>query len=349
MARIYGKYLPNENDPLFVAVRNEDVRVLKRRLAAGDDVNKKDSVGNTALTHAIFFNSVECLRVLLEAGANVNFVHRNRGTPLRAAVETGHLECVKLLLDAGADVKTQCKRNRTVLMRALHLRKKRTQCVKLLVDAGADVNFEVMMATPLKTAVMRGDVECVRILVEAGANVNTRGPSRESILEHAVCKPTDIGRILVDAGADVSSVLRSGFLALCCGSCRHCVPWAKWLLAAGVEVCTDAYCMQSWKPCDHLLTGQPLIPSLCLLLLAAGESFSRDAVKTLKGTQHHELQEIERYYTTERDLQSQCRKVIRRHLLSVSGVNLFHQVERLPLPEVMKNFLLFYLNLDQEK
>lgn len=60
--------------PLFVAVRERDVEIVKALLDRGADVNWKNSVGATSLVVAISMQEpdVEILRLLIKAGADPN-------------------------------------------------------------------------------------------------------------------------------------------------------------------------------------------------------------------------------------------------------------------------------------
>ena len=73
------------SSPIHLAATNPDVTALKALLAAGANVNAKDSDGNTPLHMAAYTNRIENAKVLLEAGADVNVVSTGGRTPMAMA------------------------------------------------------------------------------------------------------------------------------------------------------------------------------------------------------------------------------------------------------------------------
>ena len=79
-----------ETDPmaadLVAAIRNGDIRAIRKLLDNGADVNTRDAEGNTPLILASFYASPECVALLLENGADVNTANQAGVTALiRAA------------------------------------------------------------------------------------------------------------------------------------------------------------------------------------------------------------------------------------------------------------------------
>ena len=86
----------------------DDPRLLELALAAGADPHVKDSWNGTGLIRAAHRGHVRVLRRLLRAGVDVDHVNRLGWTALLEAVVLGdgsprYVETVRLLLDAGAD------------------------------------------------------------------------------------------------------------------------------------------------------------------------------------------------------------------------------------------------------
>lgn len=71
--------------PLHLAATNSDSGPLKALLAAGADVNAKDSDASTPLHLAAYTNRIENAKILLEAGADVNAVSTGGRTPVALA------------------------------------------------------------------------------------------------------------------------------------------------------------------------------------------------------------------------------------------------------------------------
>ncbi|MCG8339741.1 MAG: ankyrin repeat domain-containing protein [Cytophagales bacterium] len=96
--------------------------VVSLLLAAGADVNAKNSKGDTPLHEAAKGGLVEVMRVLIGAGADVNAENKRGNTPLhtlaRNAGLESHTKAIKVLIDAGADVNAENYGGDTPLQRA---------------------------------------------------------------------------------------------------------------------------------------------------------------------------------------------------------------------------------------
>jgi ankyrin repeat protein len=108
---------------LHMAAYNCDLELLQSRIAAGDDVNLKDSKGFAPLhwcaLRGIVGNHQHLIaKALLDAGANPNAVTAFGESVLRWAIGSGNLLLVEFLLDRGADVNQVA--NATPLMEAAH-------------------------------------------------------------------------------------------------------------------------------------------------------------------------------------------------------------------------------------
>ena len=86
------------------AAFNENFAAVKKHIAAGTDVNAKDTYGSTPLTSAVIGGRKEIVEILIDKGADVNGKDHIEWSPLHHAVVKGHKEIVKLLIAKGADV-----------------------------------------------------------------------------------------------------------------------------------------------------------------------------------------------------------------------------------------------------
>ena len=86
------------------AAEEGNIEVVKQHLAAGTDVNAKDSARWTPLFYAAVGGHKEIVELLLASGADVNAKDVNGGTPLHIAAFRDQKETAKLLIAKGADV-----------------------------------------------------------------------------------------------------------------------------------------------------------------------------------------------------------------------------------------------------
>src|SRR5210317_1402366 len=93
-------------DPLLVkAVKNNSPNGVTQLLNRGGiNVNQANASGRTALWLASREQQIRIMEKLLVAGVDVNKADKDGKTPLFIASEMGHQDAVKMLLDAGADV-----------------------------------------------------------------------------------------------------------------------------------------------------------------------------------------------------------------------------------------------------
>ena len=113
------------------------VKVCKRVLGAGVDVDLTDEHGDTALSLAAHLGHVEVCSVLIEAGADVDHANHKGSTPLFWASIRGHLNVCELLLQAGANVNHVHIWGGTALSWACH--NNHLHVAKLLISHGANM------------------------------------------------------------------------------------------------------------------------------------------------------------------------------------------------------------------
>jgi ankyrin repeat protein len=97
--RLFG--LLRWGDALLRAARVDDVHALKKCLAEGAEVNRKDQNGWTPLHWASFKGRIKSVKILLEHGAEVDSVDDAGYTPLHCAAEAGHLQVALVLIAHG--------------------------------------------------------------------------------------------------------------------------------------------------------------------------------------------------------------------------------------------------------
>ncbi|MGW7531085.1 ankyrin repeat domain-containing protein [Amycolatopsis sp. NPDC054798] len=110
---------------------------------AGVPTTGPDPAGRDALHYAARDNDLDLIRQRLADGVGADLPDRHRWRPLHFAVQSGHPAAARLLLEAGADVQARLDNTATPLHLAVtnwHVSPEaRTGAVlQCLVDAGAD-------------------------------------------------------------------------------------------------------------------------------------------------------------------------------------------------------------------
>lgn len=125
-----------EQTPLMlVALSNRDNRqCLQKLLSAGADIDKKDSDGHTALSHAARVGNAGHIQVLLNASCrrHVNICNNHGQTPLMLAARTvgDKIGCLRELLNRGADIYMKDDNDKTALDHAVEAGNK--ECENIL-------------------------------------------------------------------------------------------------------------------------------------------------------------------------------------------------------------------------
>jgi len=90
-----------------LAAREGDARGLAALLAAGADVDARDSHGQTALMLAAHAGHLEAVRTLVAAGAELDVAGKFGLTAMMLAVVGAHPSVAELLASAGADLRAR--------------------------------------------------------------------------------------------------------------------------------------------------------------------------------------------------------------------------------------------------
>ena len=96
---------------LVEAVNAGDLGLVRKLLAAGADVNCRDSEGATMLMRASHAGNLPMVQTLIDAGAEVNASDERGWTPLMKAaynpdLNRGFADVAQVLIDAGANIAT---------------------------------------------------------------------------------------------------------------------------------------------------------------------------------------------------------------------------------------------------
>ncbi len=211
------------------AIRNRDLKSLKRLIGKGTDVShinlvelvkkkypieyfqillkaksnihKTDDDGRTALVMAIMQNHTELVNMLLNNGANANDKAYSGETALQIASSLGNEDIVTSLLQYEADINSVTNDKLTPLLLAVW--KNHLSIVKKLLANRADLNIvDIHGVTPLIRASCEGHYEIVQFLIAQGVDINQKDNSGFSALDDAMMNShKKIIDILLEHGA----------------------------------------------------------------------------------------------------------------------------------------------------
>jgi len=159
------------NEALVSGVATGNLRMIKKALADGADVNARNDDGANALMIASLDGNKKIVGLLIENGADVNADLVLGVTALMGAVDEGNKKIAEKLIENGADVNAIDDEGWSALAYAIG--NKRADMASVLIKNGADVNLIVRNAggSLLTMAVGQEDLLMVKTLVENGANL----------------------------------------------------------------------------------------------------------------------------------------------------------------------------------
>lgn len=120
-----------------------DVDTVRRRLAAGCNVNARDGFGGTPLLMAAANGGMAVARVLIEHGAEVNVADVRGVTPLYYFVARGDVDAANLRLDLGAVTTVRGGNGESLVHVAIRFGRRHAGCadlVRRLVASGLDLH-----------------------------------------------------------------------------------------------------------------------------------------------------------------------------------------------------------------
>ncbi len=280
-------------------------------------INKPNSLGRTALSIAACQNFREIAEILVKNGADLNYESDDEQRPIHFAAFLGHPGIIEILLQAGVSVNSRSVWNgETPLILAAcggH-----AQTAQFLISKGADMEMQDSNGNrALHLAANLEHVRTVATLIKAGAEVN--------------CENKDLYTPLI------SSFVNKGHN-----------PIIKMLLKAGADVRMQSM-RRSNSALDMAIVQRSGSAQQLALLYAAGTSICqevKDDIDQYSDTIPQFIIDDQEWLL---DLLGLCRKKIRAVLLSPAWGN--HKylssavVAQLPLPQLLKEYLLFGLDV----
>lgn len=162
------------DDELLTAASESDLKRVQSLLSAGIGPNVSDDEGWTSLMWAAQLNHTEIAAALLHAGANPNLVELTyEETALTIALFNDSIDVVKLLLENNADPNLQDSSGWTPLMTAAS--RGDAEGVQVLVEGGADpALFDNSDYTAADYAYENGYEEVANLLDELGTKTHIK-------------------------------------------------------------------------------------------------------------------------------------------------------------------------------
>ncbi|XP_064616268.1 ankyrin-1-like [Liolophura sinensis] len=343
-------------EPLNLAIENNHVECARLLLENGAKADHSYFMGSEI--NLVPLENLACLELLLQHGANPNTFNRCGHSPLMKACKEHQIEAVRILLANGADVNLLCP-SRFDTKTALHFAVQSGNIVitDLLLKNGAKTRrTSTFKYTPLHYAVLKDRVELCEILLDRGAEVDEPTDEGCTPLMLACASPNlknrmDIVLTLLWRGADPNAHSSEYSYSAPCLS-----PITEYLINVSEEVSYEVIqtllkygARVTFKPASRILRMRDpfgilqyvsnLItkPDILELLLNAAVSFDVAAIARSRGAVAEVKDLLMLHASTPRPL----KHLIRLELRMILAPDLPNKISLLPLPTILKSYLLF--------
>lgn len=361
---------------LFIASKLGRANIVKLLLQKGAEIDAVDSLGRTALQAACEENFEDVVDILLTKNADPNVKrfdeHRTpNNTPLGCAIKTGNMSTIEKLLKAGAHVnlydmpsRKSCLSDGKVVTNGNYLHSSLGQSnpdiVKVLCKHGCDVDFrDENGETPLFLAVRLVDIESAKILLEHGASSNVVTDQGNTLNIAAATVPVnkDMIKLLVENGAqlNVREKMKRIPLALYLNnySMNEDISVVKYLIQHGT-ILNDTCMINEIKWMLNRLGGFEVVKvaieggmnihNLSWLRNFLGSPPGRKYWYSSMNYDVEKEKEFRKYaepiISKPYSLAKLCAFSIRNELMFLSsGDSIYKDIEKLPLPEQVKQYL----------
>jgi ankyrin repeat protein len=226
--KTYEDKYNNYSHDIFKYIAEDNLKMVKKLIEGGLDINIKNRKGSTPLIIAAAKNKQKIFNYLIDKGADIS-IRNDVGTSIFNVINKEMYNKIKespffishnypLLLFVKFDDLELTKHNINkltpdILIETL-IRKNyiSIDMIDLLIENGIDVNFVSRNLTALKSAIMNSNLPIIKKLIEYGADVNFVDPTNNwSILHYA----TNTGleehiSLLIENGADVTKINNEG-------------------------------------------------------------------------------------------------------------------------------------------
>lgn len=181
---IDSKYSHDGETLLMIAVRNDNLVVVRYLLDKGADPNSSNWFDRNLLHLASQSGNVTIIKIFLSRGLDISSKDRFGGTPLIFAAASGKSEAVDYLLDNGADFFAKGKLRRSGLHAASQSGSVAT--IETMLSRGLGIDSKDRNGdTPLIIAAVCGKSEAFNYLFHKGADPWVRGNFGRNLLHAA--------------------------------------------------------------------------------------------------------------------------------------------------------------------
>lgn len=213
---------PKVKDDVSVAqvLRSDDKAALRKLIADGLDVNKRDDEGDTLLVFTLANNTdLNMAKILLDAGADVNAPSQRDGmTPLLVATSMANevqKQTIRIYGDPDSIHQSRIVGD-NILEKIQEQMLYANDIANLLIEYGADVNRLTPYGTPLMNACTNEwNMNIIDILLEAGADVNKKDRNGRTALFYASafnCNQIISKLLAADADVEVRDVFGKAYM-----------------------------------------------------------------------------------------------------------------------------------------
>jgi ankyrin repeat protein len=149
----------------------EELTETLKMFVAGEEVNAKDTSGDTPLIRSAKANNSKAVELLLEYGANSDDQNSYGDTSLILASKEGYSDVVMVLLKYKANPSLQNTMGKTALSYAIS--ENRADVLKILLEYGKTHKESNFGLNELMHAVNQGKVDVVKMLLDNGVDTST--------------------------------------------------------------------------------------------------------------------------------------------------------------------------------
>lgn len=211
--------------PLMFAVQHRKPDAVRALIHQhGAKVNLRDSIGRTALIHAIVGRSIDCLKELIASGADINLPNNQQMTPLMLSIQGSNMDAFRMLMSAGADIHRRMicseypegrrKSHWQAIDFAIDDGMDLREMVTALLDAGATLNdgrHDDFAESAFVHTAGQGNLEVIRALWERGTDINEKNSAGVTALMLATMAGQErVVSFLIEHGADASLKSNAG-------------------------------------------------------------------------------------------------------------------------------------------